>query len=350
MAENYLLNEILEQPQALRRILDHYIYHEFPALHQAADVLRRSTPIIMTGMVTSQFGAYPASLLLNQHGKPTLVHDASEFLHYGIDDLPGGSCLVAISQSGESAEIVRLLEKLDGRVPVVGVYNSEDSYLAAHCDVGLPILSGPQRACGSKTNLSTVAVMLLLAIQTLGSDLQEAGRQLAAAANGIQQVTANWEARIAPAADFLEESEYTVFLGRGPGLASALFSAVLFKEVPKAVVEGMGAASFRHGLLEMIRPQHRVVIFAPAGRTHDLTISLARDASQMGIPTLVVTNKDAELTPGDALHMFHTAQVDELWAPLIDMAPLQLVGYELARRRGLEPGVLKIASYITRTE
>jgi glucosamine--fructose-6-phosphate aminotransferase (isomerizing) len=276
MMANHLLNEILEQPTALRRIIEHYCMGDSSALDNAAKLMRGSSSILMTGMVTSQFGAYPASLLLNQHGKPTLIHDASELLHYQADEMPEDSCLVAISQSGESAEIVRLLEKMNGRIPVIGVYNDEDSYLAKHCDAGLPLLSGPQLACGSKTNLSTVAVMLLLATQTVGGDLQAERDHLAAAANGIEQVTNEWESAIIPAADVLEGSDYTVFLGRGPGLASALFSAVLFKEVPKAVVDGMSAASFRHGLLEMIRPQHRVVIFAPMGRTHDLTVNLIR--------------------------------------------------------------------------
>jgi glucosamine--fructose-6-phosphate aminotransferase (isomerizing) len=350
MSTNHLLNEILEQPSVLRRIHDEYVTKRHDALSRAADLLKRADPIIITGMVTSEFSALQAADLLRQAGRTVIVSDASEFLHYRSDKLPETACVVAVSQSGESAEIVKLLEKLDHSVPIVGVYNYEDSYLAEHCDVGLPIYAGRQRACGSKTNLATIAVMLLLASATIGEGLESTGEKLLAVARSIDRFLENWEGEVAPVADFLEGSTYTVFMGRGPGVASALFTAVLFKEVPKLVVEGMNAAAFRHGLLEMIRPEHRVVIFAQEGRTHDLCLRLVDDVISLDVPVVLITNSDDEVADGDKLCVLRTEHHDELWAPILDMVPLQLVGYVLAKRRGLDPGVLQIATYVTTVE
>jgi glucosamine--fructose-6-phosphate aminotransferase (isomerizing) len=350
MTNNHLLNEIYEEPAALRRIYDTYVARENPALNQAAEFLRKSAPIYFAGMATSEYASYAASSLLSRGGMVNFVYDASELMYYSLPMLKREAGLVLVSQSGNSAEIVHLLEELDGRVPLVGVYNNEDSALAAGAKIGLPLFAGPQLACGSKTNLSSVALLLLLAEKALGHDLQEAGKSLLSAADSIERSFEGWEARLAPAIDFLEGSSYTAFLGRGPSRASAMFTSVLFREVPKVVAEGMGAAVFRHGLREMIRPQHRVVLFAPAGDTHALLIRLAEDLLAANIPVLVVTNRHVSLQPGDNCSLIHTAPEPEFWAPLVDMVPLQLVGYALAKRRGLEPGKLVVSTYVTTVE
>ncbi len=350
MTTNQLLLEILEQPQALRRVHQEYISQDHPAFQQAVAILQRSSPVFMTGMATSEYACYPASSRLNLGGRLSFVYDTSELLYYHLPSIQPGSCLVLVSQSGNSAEIVHILKELNGRVPVIGVYNDETSYLARHCAVGLPIYAGPQMACGSKTNLSSVAVLLLLAEAVLGGELERAGWNLARAAESVEDLYANWEALLAPAADFLQDAPYTVFLGRGPGRATAMFSSCLFREVPKVVSEGMGAAMFRHGLREMILPEHRLVIFAPAGGSHGLLVKLAKDMLETGASLLVVSNREVDLPAGPRCYLVRTASQDEFWAPLVDMVPLQLVGYMLARRKGLEPGELLVCNYVTTVE
>jgi glucosamine--fructose-6-phosphate aminotransferase (isomerizing) len=274
----------------------------------------------------------------------------SELLHYHLDSLTKDACLVVVSQSGESAEIVHLLDEIRGLIPVIGVYNNENSTLAKGSSVGLPIYAGPQLACGSKTNVNTLAVMNLLAEVVLGHDLKKAGDQILRARDAIQQVFNNWEQNFVPTVDFLEGSIYTVFVGRGPGRASAMFSACLFREVPKVVAEGMGAAAFRHGLREMIQPEHRVVIFAPSGETTPYMVRLAEDMLKLHIPVLVFTNQDLPLNPSRQCQVVRIDSVDEVYAPIVDIVPPQLVGYLLALKRGLEPGKLVISTYITTVE
>jgi glucosamine--fructose-6-phosphate aminotransferase (isomerizing) len=350
MTDNHLLSEIYEEPAALRRIYDAYVARDDPALNQAAELLRRSAPVYFAGMATSEYASFSASSLLNGHGRLNFVYDASELMYYALPILKPGACLVLVSQSGNSAEIVHLLEELGGQFPLVGVYNNADSALTAGANIGLPLYAGPQLACGSKTNLASVALLLLLAEKTLGHDLQEAGQCLLSTADSIERSFEGWEQHLASAVDFLEDSAYTVFLGRGPSRASAMFTSVLFREVPKMVAEGMGAAVFRHGLREMIRPEHRVVLFAPAGSTHALIIRLAEDLMAADIPVMVVTNREVDLKPGANCCLIRTDPQPELWAPLVDMVPLQLVGYALAKRRGLEPGKLVVSTYVTTVE
>jgi glucosamine--fructose-6-phosphate aminotransferase (isomerizing) len=278
------------------------------------------------------------------------LFDVSELLHYHLDGLPQGAVLVVVSQSGESAEIVHLLEEVRVRVPVIGVYNDPNSTLAKGSAVGLPILAGPQKACGSKTNTATLAVMDLLAETLLGRDIQKAGEQIQKAIVSLEKVFENWEAELTPGADLLEDSPYTVFVGRGPARATALFSSCLFREVPKVVAEGMGAAAFRHGLREMITPDHRVVIFAPRGKTTRYLVGLAEDMLKLGVTVCFFTNQDHVPEPSKQCWVYRTGLLDEIYSPLVDIAPPQLLGYILAKRHGLEPGELIISTYITTVE
>jgi glucosamine--fructose-6-phosphate aminotransferase (isomerizing) len=350
MSDNHLFNEILEEPAALGRVYHEYVEQSNPALKEAVRLLKSSPAVFMTGMATSEYGCIPAACLLSQGHKPNTLYDVSELLYYHLEGLPKGSPLVVVSQSGESAEIVHLLEQVKGRLPIIGVYNDPASTLAKGCTVGLPILAGPQMACGSKTNTATLAVMNLLAEAVLGRDILKAGEQIQKAITSIQRVFENWEEELAPGADLLEDSHYTVFVGRGPGRATAMFSSCLFREVPKVVAEGMGAAAFRHGLREMITPQHRVVIFAPQGKTTRNLIGLAQDMLKIGVPVCVFTNHDLPLKPSKQCWIYRTGLLDEFYSPLVDITPPQLLGFILAKRRGLEPGKLVISTYITTVE
>ena len=350
MEDSHLLNEILEEPEALRRVHAAYVGTDHPGLTKAAELLRRSKPIYFSGMATSDYASWPASVLLSRNGRANFSYDVSELLHYHLASLSPDASLTLVSQSGNSAEIGHILDELRGRVPVVGVFNSDDSTLAKAANIGLPILAGPQRACGSKTNLSSIAVLLLLAEKTLGHDLTEPGKALLAAADAIERIFEGWEQQLAPAVDFLEGAEYMVFLGRGPARASALFTSCLFREVPKVVAEGMGAAAFRHGLREMIKPTHRVVMFAPKGESQDMLVRLAKDMLAIDVPVLMIANSEVDIQQGKNFLLINTGYVPELWAPLVDMVPMQLTGFLLAKRLGLVPGKLVISTYVTSVE
>lgn len=350
MIRNHLYNEILEEPTVLRRVYRAYIEDANPALDDAVQVLHRGKMIIMTGMVTSMFGCIPAQCLLSAGGQPSYLVDASEYLHYHLDMTPEDAVFILVSQSGESAEILHLLDNIGKRWQTIGIYNNENSTLAKNSTVGLPIYAGPQLACGSKTNTGTMAVMNILAETVLGTARHKIGEQIEKAITELESLFNDWEEKIAPAVSLLENSAYTVFIGRGPGLASASFSSVLFREVPKVVAEGLPAANFRHGLREMMTPDHRIVAFAPAGRTADKVISLTNEMLSWGVPSLVFTNIPSGKPSSDKQLIFKTAPISEYYCPLFDIAPPQLIGLKMALNRGLEPGKLVISDYVTKVE
>ena len=174
----------------------HMWFRRIKTLKDAAALVKESRFTVMTGMATSEYASYAASSQINRAGKLNFVYDASELLHYHLPTLfHPGACLVLVSQSGSSAEIVHILDEVKGKVPIIGVFNDETSPLAMQCDIPLPIFSGPQLACGSKTNLSSVAVLNLLASAVCGENLQQDGASLLAAADGVQHFLEDWSLR-----------------------------------------------------------------------------------------------------------------------------------------------------------
>jgi glucosamine--fructose-6-phosphate aminotransferase (isomerizing) len=236
MSDNHLFNEIMEEPAVLERVYEEYVAQSNPALKEAVRLINSSRRY-MTGMATSEYSCIPASCLLSHAGKPNTLYDVSELLYYHLEGLPKGAVLIVVSQSGESAEIVHLLEEVKGRVPIVGVYNNQASTLAKCSTIGLPILAGPQKACGSKTNTATIAVMNLMAEKLLGRDIHKAGEQIQKAFTSLNQIFENWEEVADAGSGPVGNSSYTVFVGRHRR-ATAMFSSV-FSEVPKVVAEGM---------------------------------------------------------------------------------------------------------------
>lgn len=347
---NALYNEIREEPNVLKKILQEYIENKNPSLEEALSLLRKSPSIIFTGMATSMYACMPAQCILSEGGIQSHLFDTSEFLHYHFEMVPKNATFILVSQSGESAEIVHLLEKIQHRWPVIGVYNNSDSTLAKNSTIGLPILAGPQLACGSKTNTATIALMNILVEALLNHDLNKSRNEIQKAIGILNNIFQNWEMRFSPFIDFFQDSAYNVFVGRGPGLASAMFSAVLFREVPKVVAEGMAAATFRHGLREMITPEHRLIIFAPKGKTFHYLFKLASDMAAIEIPVLIFTNQANQLPDLKNCLVFQTEEIDEFYSPLVDITPPQLIGVKLAIKRGIEPGKLIISNYITRVE
>ena len=169
---NQFLMEILSQPQALKDTVD-FIQEDSESYIKIIDCFRVNdiSRIIFTGMGSSFFCSYIAYYYLNQHKIIAEMREAGEFLLYsslGPQRKPfkfEKTAVVAISQSGESGEIVELLDKLKRQYPItIGVTNSPDSTLALKSDITLLTKAGIEESVTSKSYVSTIIVLYYLSI------------------------------------------------------------------------------------------------------------------------------------------------------------------------------------------
>jgi glucosamine--fructose-6-phosphate aminotransferase (isomerizing) len=340
--------EIAGQPDAIRRA-------GAAAADQAGELARlraelgRRPQIVLTGMGSSYDACYPAATSLAERGVLATMVDAAELLHYRLDALDVRTVLVCVSQSGESAETVRVVRELRARPDrpfVVSVTNGRASSLAGLADLGLDTRAGAEAGPSTMTFAATLVMMAAATRALSGRDPVPAAEAEAAAA-AAERLLRDPEHDARALAEWLGGRPVLALLGRGGSRAAAEMGALTLKEAARFPAESLQAAQFRHGPLEMAGPELAAVVFACEPRTRDLDLGLAADLTAAGAATLVISPDGG--APGGATGIAVGASADGL-SPAVSIVPVQLLAWELARRRGLDPGTYTVASKVTTHE
>ena len=144
-----------------------------------------------------------------------------------------------------------------------------------------------------------------------------------------------------------------MIVGRGPALGSAEYGALTIKEAAAIHAEGMTGGAFRHGPVELTEGAAAVVVLAPAGRTTDLLVGIARETAGRGSPTWLITDRRHATGIDEPASLMTSAILPSLpedLAPLSLAVPLQLMADALARQVGRRAGVTTIATKVTERE
>jgi len=344
-----LMEEIYQQPAALSGLRKYYTSPGAIPTKALRRLVRRWPPTVaFTGMGSSLFAAYPAQVFLSSQGIRSVVWETAELLHYHLKSLGPDTLLVAVSQSGETVEILRLLESLPPKTNVLAVANVENSTLARGASLLLPLMAGRQTAVSTKTYTCGVAVLMYLAYAIARKPPRALTPALTEAIDEIEKLLDRAEVLIPPAAEFFGQPPYVALLSRGADLASAYQGALMFKEVVRIGAEPLSAAQFRHGPVEIIDPAHRYVIFARQGKTAKLLLKLADDIRSNGGRVLLIADQPFEDLANVRLMRFEPVSLG--LGTLVDSVYIQLLVHELALRAGLEPGRFWLATGVTREE
>lgn len=337
------LEDILDQPRALQRTLEGLT--ETAALVKLRAQIRRKKfqRVVLTGMGSSFHALHPATLQLIDYGFTAFMLETSELLHYQARLLDSNTLLVMVSQSGRSAEVVRLLKQNDERATVVGITNTADSPLAKSADAVVLTAAGQEFSVSCKTYVTALMALQWLADFLTGRELRRKRRGLQSGVDAARVYLSRWESHVAQLAYCLENVSRLFLMGRGPSLAAVGTGALIIKESTQVHAEGMSSAAFRHGPLEMLNPQTFSLIFPGAPRTRKLNWKLLRNVQGQGAPAEIV-GEDA--TRG-ALRL---PKADSSVHPLLEILPVQMVTLALAALAGREPGRFRIVSKITSTE
>jgi len=347
------LNEIRGQPEALRRAA-HALRDQREALARLEEV--RDRTVVFTGMGGSFHACYPAVVELAGRGIAALHVAASDLLHFRRPILDGHTVVVAVSQSGESAEVVQLAEDI-GRAAsgpmLASITNGLSNPLAARSDIGFDTRAGEERGPSTMTyaaclvTLSAVAKVLGRAASAQAIDrTTEAAGRAAEAAEGL--LAGEWPQRLpSNAAARVEGRQTVVVLGRGPARAASEMGALLLKESAGIAAEALETGQFRHGPLEISGPDLAAIVVATEPETKGLDLALAGALVESGAGVLVITEEE-EAPPGTL--GVATGRLDRSLRPAVSIIPIQLLAWELAARRGRAPGLLTRATKVTTRE
>lgn len=346
---SYLLHEITEQPAVLHAVLEHYTRRTPTLASVAREWALRSvrSHVVITGMGSSFSASYPGATYLNNRGIPTFLVDTSELVHYQLNLALKAGLLVVVSQSGESAEIRRLIDALPPDVPVVGITNSRQNRLARRAQWLLELHAGDEHGVASKTHTATQLTLLLFAAYLAGDNrgliMADALRTISA----IQRMLVDWQDDIENAVEYIGDASSLSLIARGYLLGAAMEGAVTIEETARMPARASSGGQFRHTSLETVRPDFRACMLIGADGTRDLMLDMASELVSYG-GRLVLIGQD--LPHGSGFATLDVPSVSAPFSPLAQIVPLQLLAYTLAQRRGLEPGLFERRSKVVETE
>lgn len=336
------IEDILSQPAALRKALANYARTAVETIH-----LAEFDRIIISGMGSSCYAAYPALIELAKGSVPVQLVNAAELLH-SLNGLIGSRSLLWLnSQSGRSAELVHLLDRIQSRLPalLLTFVNDRSSPLGEQADICVPIHAGEEATVSTKTYTNMLAVNLLAAIQLINGNVDAAIQEMQAAADAMETYLANWEARVQELDSMLGEFGELFLIGRAASMSAVWNGSLISKEAAKSAFEGMHAADFRHGPLEIVSEEFAALIFAGTRQTSALNRELAREIISYGGKAIWLDS-----VPDPEIPTLGIPTTTEFTLPLVEILPMQMLTLAMAQRKNIRAGVFRHVSKITERE
>ncbi len=348
---NKFLEEIFEQPRALEDTLNYYLKGEGQVyLDKITNLWQKGgfKNVLFTGMGSSYFAPHTASCILSSNGITSANINAGELLHYHLPVLKKDTLLTCISQSGESYEVVKVLERMPSHMTCIGITNEDKSTLASKASLTLLSRAGREDMTSTKTYISTLLVLHIYS-KVLSGKWKDDLSDLNSVIQSVKTIIENGEEWLSPVMDFLGHPPFVQIIGRGPSYSSVLQGALMFMEAARNPAAGSLGGEFRHGPLEMSKKGFRAVILAPLGTTYDQGIKLANDITKFGGKVVLITNSNAVINNPDVFPIKISCQNEYLF-PIAAIIPLQFIVNQWATDEGHQPGNFIMGAKVTTTE
>jgi glutamine---fructose-6-phosphate transaminase (isomerizing) len=329
-----LRDEIREQPATARRLIDE---GREPIARIAAALRERPfDTIVIAARGTSDHAAVYAQYVFGVRHR-VIVGLAAPSIGsvYGVEPGFGRSVVIGISQSGESPDVVGVVDAARRQgVPTIAMTNSAGSPLARAAEHAIDLRAGPERAvAATKTYTAELLAVALLSASLAGDDgAQAAIEELPDAIAAALETESDSERLAATRAGMAG----CVVLGRGFEYATAREWALKLKELARLLADPYSAADFQHGPLALLEAGFPVLAVAPSGAAApDLIALLGRLRDEFKVDLVVVSDRDDALALGASLRL--PAGIPDWLVPIVSIVPAQLFAYHLARARGLDP-------------
>ncbi len=349
MDDTPFVKEIRKQPAALRNLAEYYSGKEGAALlSEITTEIATKQKIIFTGMGTSLYAPYIIEKELAGLSQSIEIPDAGEFLHFGLRGIKRDEILLAISQSGESAETGKVVGKLKGKVKVVSIVNDTSSFMGKNSDYVLPLHAGVEASISTKTYTNTLAVLLLLSTCLNRRDPDTDIKHFHNTASAMEDSLEEINNKAVKAVNFFGELDTLHFVARGSDLVTARQWALIIKEGAGVFSEALSAGLFRHGPIELAGKGHSVIFIISEDNMPELTLNLAEETKKFGSRILVVSdNRKYGNLP---VMNVNIESPSSRCFPLMCAPFIELFVHEAAKHKGREAGIFRHATKITSKE
>jgi len=341
-----MLKEIHEQPNVIMNALRGRVKQEEGLAHmrgfiEQADRLKEAKRVIIVAMGTALYAAQVGEYMIEEYaGIPVEVESAAEF-RYRKPVLDETTVVIAISQSGETADLIAAVReaKLKGAL-VLGLVNVVGSTIAREVNAGAYCHAGPEIGVAStKAFMAQLTVLVLVTIflgRQRGMSVvmgQRIIKELLQIPQKVKSILEHTELIQQLAKKYSQYHDF-FFIGRKYNYPIAYEGALKLKEISYLHAEGYGAGDLKHGPIALIDEQLPCIVLAPQDSVYEKVVSNVQEVkARKGIVLAVATEGDTQI-PTIADDVIFIPKTLEMLTPLLAVVPLQLLAYYVADNLG----------------
>ena len=347
--EHFMLKEIFEQPDTIYDCLRGRLLHEQLEIVMAGvdnniEALTKASRIIIVACGTSWHAGLYAEYLIEELCRiPVEVEYASEF-RYRNPVIHAGDVIIAISQSGETADTLVALESAKEKGAFIfGIVNAVGSSIARLSNAGAYTHAGPEIGVASTkafTGQLTVLAMMALKMAKFKASITEERyvhlvNELASVPEKVKEILNNTSVIEKIALKFKDAKDF-LYLGRGYNFPIALEGALKLKEITYIHAEGYPAAEMKHGPIALVDETLPVVFVATKDMYYDKVVSNIQEIKARKGQIIAVASVGDLVLPTMSDNIMFVPEIDEVIAPLLSVIPMQLLSYYVGIAKGID--------------
>jgi len=301
------------------------------AIKKTAEYIRYAKNIYITGSGTSYNSALIAKQILSKYVKIKAEPIISSELRFAPEIIEENSILIAISQSGESADVldaVKIAKKVNCKI--ISIVNSFTSSLARESDVVIGMNCGPEIGVAATKSFTAQLAILYKIVQKLsGNNITINFEKFSQSISKILENTT----KIQQIAKELKNISDIYVLGRGINYPIAIEAALKLKELTYIHAEGIAGGELKHGPLALMDSNVYVIILNPNDSTYKDTLTSAREIKTRGAKIIGVSDIESDVYD----HWIEIPKISEVLYPISEIIPMQLLSYYAALEKNTDP-------------
>jgi glucosamine--fructose-6-phosphate aminotransferase (isomerizing) len=345
--DHFMLKEIFEQPRSIRDCMRGRLDSSsgrliLGGLREHLNRLVNADRVLIVACGTSWHAGLVAEYFIEEFCRiPVEVEYASEF-RYRNPVIREGDVVIAISQSGETADTLAAIELAKSKGAVIfGVCNVVGSSIPRATHAGAYTHAGPEIGVASTkaftAQLTVLNMIALIVAQKKGTITEQKYHELLVELENIPEKVEKvlqLNDTIRGIAALFKESRNFLYLGRGYNFPVALEGALKLKEISYIHAEGYPAAEMKHGPIALIDDQMPVVFIATRDSSYEKVVSNIQEVKARRGRVIAVVTEGDKVLPGMAEFVIEVPQTLEPLMPMVSVIPLQMLSYHIAVLRG----------------
>lgn len=345
---HYMLKEIMEQPASIERSLKGRLLPDsgnarLGGLEAVEKKIRQTDKVYIVGCGTARHAGLLAEYMIEEYAGVRSKSEAASEFRYRKTLLDKNTALLAISQSGETADTLAAIRDAKTRgVVTLGITNVVGSTQAREIDAGIYTRCGPEIGVASTKAFTSQLAVIALFTLFLGRQRQltiTTGQRIIKELMRIpdlMQDTLQCESQIKDLADKYQSFENYFYLGRKYNYPIAREGALKIKEIAYVHSEGSWGGELKHGELALISNEFPSICIVPSDSVYEKMVSNIEEIRARRGPVIAIATRGNEKIKDIADDVIFIPETMELLAPMLSIIPLQLFAYHMAVLRGCE--------------